>query len=378
MREQNKKRVWKKQIFAVFLAAALIGGGAAGCGSSDQKTAESGYANDSYSMQAAVADEDMEMFEETTETAYEAKADYSADGGYGMQENRASSVEESGSGSGNAEEMNHTGDTGKKDSKKIIKRYNYSYETEEFDQAYAYLRQQIEAYEGYISSSEVYGTSGRTLYLTARIPAELSDQFVGQLGSLGTMVSQSESAEDITLRYTDTESRIASLKTEQERLLALLDKADSLDSIITLESRLTEVRYELENYQSQKVVYDDLVEYSTVTISLEEVNYTVEVDDSTVFTRIKTGLVRSLRDIKNSLTDFVVGLIVALPYLIEWALIILIIIWIIRKLVKRFRKKRQLKKEKKSKAEKTEEKQNFMKEEGQPEEGETSQEDKGV
>ncbi len=100
----------------------------------------------------------------------------------------------------------------------------------------------------------MYGTSGRTLYLTARIPAELSDQFVGQLGSLGTMVSQSESAEDITLRYTDTESRIASLKTEQERLLALLDKADSLDSIITLESRLTEVRYELENYQSLKVV----------------------------------------------------------------------------------------------------------------------------
>lgn len=377
MREQNKKRVWKKQIFAVFLAAALIGGGTAGCGSSGEKTAESGYANDSYFKQNAVAGEDMEMFEET-EAAYEATEDYSADGDYGMQDNKASSAKESGSGSGNAEEINHTGDMGKKDSKKIIKRYNYSYETEEFDQAYAYLRQQIEAYEGYISSSEVYGTSGRTLYLTARIPAELSDQFVGQLGSLGTMVSQSESAEDITLRYTDTESRIASLKTEQERLLDLLDKADSLDSIITLESRLTEVRYELENYQSQKMVYDDLVEYSTVTISLEEVNYTVEVDDSTVFTRIKTGLEKSLRDIKNRLTDFVVGLIVALPYLIEWALIILIIIWIIRKLVKRFRKKRQLKKEKKNKAEKTEEKQALMKEEGQPEEGETSQEDKGV
>ena len=65
MREQNKKRVWKKQIFAVFFAAALIGGGTAGCGSSDQKTADSGYANASYSMQTAAACEDMEMFEET-------------------------------------------------------------------------------------------------------------------------------------------------------------------------------------------------------------------------------------------------------------------------------------------------------------------------
>ncbi len=66
------------------------------------------------------------------------------------------------------------------------------------------------------------------------------------------MTSQSESAEDVTLQYTDTESRIASLKNEQERLNALLEKADTLENIFKLEERLTEVRYELENYQSPK------------------------------------------------------------------------------------------------------------------------------
>jgi large-conductance mechanosensitive channel len=159
------------------------------------------------------------------------------------------------------------------------------------------------------------------------------------------MVSQSESAEDITLQYTDTESRIASLKTEQERLLALLDKADTLENIITLEDRLTEVRYELENYESQRKVYDDLVTYSTVTITLEEVTYTVEVDDSTIFSRIKTGLEKSFRDIRNDLANFLVGFIVALPYLVIWAIIIFVIVWIIKKIIKRRKAKKAAKQE---------------------------------
>lgn len=228
----------------------------------------------------------------------------------------------------------------KNNNQKIIKKYNFNYETENFEDAYSYLKEQIERHDGYISSSEIQGTGYRRLYLTARIPAETSDEFAGQLGSLGTLISQSESAEDVTLQYTDTESRIASLKTEQERLNALLEKADSLENIISLEERLTEVRYELENYMSQKKLYDDLISYSTVNIVLEEVNYTVEVDDSSIISRISTGLKSSFRDIKDSLTDFVVWLVVSFPYLVIWAVVILIVV----KVIQKFRKRRKAKK----------------------------------
>ena len=39
----------------------------------------------------------------------------------------------------------------KKSNKKIIKTYHYNYETENFDQAFSYLKEQIEAFDGYIS-----------------------------------------------------------------------------------------------------------------------------------------------------------------------------------------------------------------------------------
>jgi len=332
-------------MFTGLLAAALLCVGLAGCGSDKSDMAASDYyENASYVDEPADYDEAMEY--DTTQAAND--TDALADSDYGLAESaEEKGVDIAGSKAAGVKEQGNTQNDGKQDKKKIIKRYQYSYETEKFDEALAYLKQQIDAYDGYISSSEVQGSAKRSLYLTARIPAELSDQFVGQLGSLGTMVRQSESAEDITLQYTDTESRIASLKTEQERLLALLDKADSLETIVTLEDRLTEVRYELENYESQRKLYDDLVTYSTVTITLEEVTYTVEMDDSTVFTRIKTGLEKSFRDIRNGFTNFLVGLIVALPYLVIWGIIIFVIVWIIRRTIKRHKRKKQEKKKEK-------------------------------
>jgi large-conductance mechanosensitive channel len=323
-----------KKICAIMLAATILAGSLTGCGSSYNEAASDTADTAAYSG-ADYADEVYETDDAEVSDYSEAS---SSSGDYGLS-NETASVNES------AEDTTDTTTKVNQDSKKIIKKYNYDYETEEFDEAHAYLKQQIEAFNGYVSSSEIYGTGKRTLYLTARIPAEVSDQFVGQLGSLGTMVSQSESAEDITLQYTDTESRIASLKTEQERLLALLDKADTLENIITLEDRLTEVRYELENYESQRKVYDDLVTYSTVTITLEEVTYTVEVDDSTIFSRIKTGLEKSFRDIRNDLANFLVGFIVALPYLVIWAIIIFVIVWIIKKIIKRRKAKKAAKQE---------------------------------
>ncbi|MGN0438401.1 MAG: DUF4349 domain-containing protein [Lachnospiraceae bacterium] len=227
--------------------------------------------------------------------------------------------------------------------KKIIKTYRFSYDTEKFDEAYQYLRQQVEAYGGYISSSELYGTELRRLSLTARVPVDQCDNFVNQLGGLGTIVSQSESAEDVTLQYNDTESRIASLKTEQQRLNELLKDADSLETIIALEDRLTDVRYELENYQSQKNLYDDLITYCTVNISLSEVSYEVPVDDSTIFSRMKTGLITSFRDISYDFVNFIVWLVVASPYLIIWAVVIFVIYRIIRKIAKKRKAKKEAK-----------------------------------
>lgn len=342
---KTMKRQTNEKLLVVMLVLGLVLGLTTGCGASkmDSESAEcytpsvEDYGIDSYGLGSGAG------YEENME---EAKS-------YDMADDAEESVSDITADNGVSEE-----NVGKVSNsvQKIIKRYDYRYETEHFDDAYEYLKEQITAYNGYISSSEITGSSYsdgyRTLYLTARIPSESSEEFVSGMGQLGVVVRQSETAEDVTLQYSDTESRIASLKTEQESLNKLLEQADSLETIIALQDRLTEVRYELESYQSKKKLYDDLISYSTVDITLEEVNYTVEADDGTFFSRITKGLERSLRDIGAGLTNFVEWAIINLPYFILWGAIIFVIVKVIRTLMKRRRekklKKQQLKMESKA------------------------------
>lgn len=327
------RKLMKNKLAVAGLIFTMVCGCVTGCGSAK-------YSESANTMDLAASDY-------SGASDYVAEESQAEDGDYGLSKDVASTA----NGAGTSESKRPS-----TDKKKIIKRYNFSYETEQFDEAYSFLRQQTEAHDGYVDSSEVNGTDSRTLYITIRVPADQCDKFVEQIGSLGTLTRQSESAEDVTLKYADTESRIESLKTEQKRLLDLLDKADSLETIITLEDRLTEVRYELESYESQRRLYDDLIDYSTVEITLYEVSYTVAVDDSTVFTRIKTGLEKSFRNVKNGLVNFIVWFIVSMPYLIVWGIIIYLIVWIVKSIIK-FNKKRKAKREAKklAKAQKSQE-----------------------
>ena len=323
--EEDIMRKFGKKLLAATIITAMLCCGATGCGvagSDESVQTESSYNKDAGNGFSTGADT------YSMEAAEEVDAEEAAYDDYADAEEKSADVE-----------TQDTSVTNK--SQKIIKRYYYESETEAFDTSFTYLKESISKYNGYITSSEVDGTSERRLHLTARVPAEVSDTFVNELGNLGTVVSQSETAEDVTLQYSDTESRIESLKVEQKRLNELLEKAESLENIIALEDRLTEVRYELESYQSQKNMYDDLITYSTINITLKEVNYTVVVDDSTFISRIVTGLKATFRDIKNDLADFVVWLIVTLPYILIWSAVIFIIVKVIRRLIRRRHNKKK-------------------------------------
>ena len=87
--------------------------------------------------------------------------------------------------------------------------------------------------------------------MTARIPAKRLDEFVQRVGEQSNITNKEERVEDVTLQYVDLESRKKALATEQDRLLELLEKAESVEDIISIEARLSDVRYELESMESQ-------------------------------------------------------------------------------------------------------------------------------
>ena len=234
--------------------------------------------------------------------------------------------------------------------RKLIITVHMDAETEDLDAMLAHVNAKITDLNGYMESQEINNGSAYSKYrhrsssMTIRIPAENLSQFVDMVSENCNIISNYRTSEDVTLQYVSLESRIEALEIEQERLLALLEQADNMEDLLTIESRLTDVRYELEQIHSQMLVMKNRINYSTIHLYLSEVvEYTeVEEEPETFFQRIGRGFTRSVQGVWNGIVEFVIFLVSALPYIVLFGAITVVIILIIRK----SRKKHALKKAK--------------------------------
>ena len=230
---------------------------------------------------------------------------------------------------------------------KIITTVYMDAETEDMNALLERINAKVAELGGYMEAQDIYNGSSYSSYrsrhanLTVRIPAAKLNGFVEHVSSYANIVSQNTSTENVTLSYIATESRITALETEQDRLLELLAMAENMEEILLIESRLTEVRTELEQVTSVLRSYDNRINYSTIHLGIAEVvEYTeVEEEPETFWDRISKGFVRSLKNVGDGIVNFVVFLVVALPYLAPFAVIAVVIILLIKRPWKKKNKK---------------------------------------
>ncbi len=235
-------------------------------------------------------------------------------------------------------------------SRKLIKTVNILAETEDFDTFVPGLQKQVEALGGYIEYISVYDVHSyyvedqqvkqRCANVTARVPKEKLDGFLAQVGEQTNITSRSENVEDVTLQYVDLESHKKALVTEQERLLALMEKAETVEDIIAIEGRLSEVRYQLESMESQLRTYDNRIDYSTVELSITEVRKYSPPQEATVWQRIQSGFMKSLDDIGFGIRDFAIRFVIDIPYIVMWLAGIAVAVIVVRILWKVWKKRR--------------------------------------
>ena len=116
------------------------------------------------------------------------------------------------------------------------------------------------------------------------------------------------SSEDVGERYYDTEARLKTQRTKQERLLKLLEQAGTMEDIISLENALSDVEFQIEQMSSTLNRYDSLIGYATFTIYLEEVaQVTEEVGEThSLGKRMSAGFSASLTGLVNGAQNLLV------------------------------------------------------------------------
>ena len=250
-----------------------------------------------------------------------------------------------------------TGTTGEAESvevaenRKIIEKVYLRAQTKEFDALLDKLDEEIKKVGGYIESSSVSGNNyeyddNRYAELTVRVPADKSNEFTKFVSENSTITNKEITTEDVTLSYVDMQSRVSALETEKATLERLLAGAATMADVITVQERLTDVIYEIESYKSQLRTYDNLIDYTTITIRINEVERVDIVEEQTVWEEIGTNLKRGFENVGNGFVRFFVFAVSSIPYLLVLAVYAAIVVAIVVICVKRSKKRKQIKKEK--------------------------------
>ena len=158
---------------------------------------------------------------------------------------------------------------------------NLDLETTEFDTAVEEIAALTERSGGWFESSSLSsrGSGYRYADYTVRVPVEQYRAFLLGAGELCHLLYKDEYVEDVSQVYYDTAGRLKTQQIKLERLQALLEKAEVMEDIITIESAISETEQRIDDLSGTLQHYDAKVDYATVYVSLREVGRLSNVEE---------------------------------------------------------------------------------------------------
>ena len=233
---------------------------------------------------------------------------------------------------------------------KLIYSASATVETTEFDGTIEKLSALVEQYGGFVESSSVNGSnyytqsrgysSTRCASYVIRVPSDKFSALMGSLSTLGNVPYSHTYTENITAQYYDTDARLTAYQTQEARLLEMMEAAETVEDLIAIEEKLTELRYQIESLQSTLKNWDRQVAYSTLDLEVQEViEYTPESRMS-YGQELALALTNGLKRTGEFFKDLLLAIVGALPALVILAVVlaILIPVWKKRRKARKARK----------------------------------------
>ncbi|GGT65610.1 DUF4349 domain-containing protein [Actinomadura citrea] len=185
--------------------------------------------------------------------------------------------------------------------------------------AAAKAKQLVAAAGGYVERESTSSDPARS-EIALRIPGDRYAEVLGRLGAeLGTKLSLSQQAEDVTGEVADVDARVRSAKAALESFRKLLDRANSVSEIMSIEQEISEREADLEALQARQKSLAHRTRFATVTVTLVSKAPPPEKDEP------RGGFVGGLENGWHAFTAFVGGVAAVvgwlLPFLVAGAVI---------------------------------------------------------
>ena len=239
-------------------------------------------------------------------------ADVASSNGYAMASEEAATTTQS-----------ETEPTSDFDVRKIVYNATLTLTADNPEAALDNIVQKTQELGGYISDS--YTTTddlGATLSTaTLKVPADMLEELVTAAEAAGKVTDYRLSSEDISLSYYDMQARLDNAKAEEQQLLEILAKCETVEDILAVRESLSSVRADIESYTAQMNLWDNLVSYATLYVTINRTPKTAVEGEkdliqmwkaSDVWDKMERGFTNSARFVVNALGAIGIFLAVAL------------------------------------------------------------------
>lgn len=150
----------------------------------------------------------------------------------------------------------------------VIKVGTLTVEVEDLDAAVAAATAEIAGLGGYVSGSSQAGAGAEvSASITYRIPADRWEEALVAIRTLATtVVSEQTQTEDVGAQVVDLGARVTNLQATERAIQAVMDRAATIEEILTVQQELTRIRGEIEQAASQRADLQERATYSTLTV----------------------------------------------------------------------------------------------------------------
>lgn len=125
----------------------------------------------------------------------------------------------------------------------------------------------VKKYGGYMESSS--GRDESTGSIVMKIPTSSFHEAIKAVQGIGKATNTRITSQDVTEQFVDVQARLKSKVELRERLRKLLDKANDIKDVITIETELTRIQGEIEAMEATVKRLQSQVDYGTINVSFE-------------------------------------------------------------------------------------------------------------
>ena len=134
--------------------------------------------------------------------------------------------------------------------------------------ASASLDSLVNRHGGYVSgAAETREEEEWQQAMTIRVLPSHFRPLMAALRGVGTVENKKLTTDDVTAEHADVAARLRTKRAVEQRYVALLDRAKKISEVLEIESKIGEVREEIESTESRLKKLNDEVGYSTITVT---------------------------------------------------------------------------------------------------------------